>query len=210
MRNLEKLPIPAVLRDNWEDWTQQYNADKESNTKRYRYRHDDIKSALVEETASKCIYCESKIGHNTPGDVEHKTPSSVNADLHFSWDNLTLACTECNRRKRAYYDIERPFLDPYQGDVENRILHLGPLVGWLPGDVSAEISIRTLQLHDNSRPELIKRKIEAIDHLNNLVARYHQVDGVMKELILLSIRKLKNKESEYSGMLATVCDKYGI
>lgn len=89
-------------------------------------------------------------------------------------------------------------------------MHLGPVVGWRPGDEAAEISIRTLELHDNSRPELIKRKIEAIDNLNNLVARYHQVDGVMKELMLISIRKLKEAKSEYSCMLNSVCEQYGM
>ncbi|CDN56514.1 TIGR02646 family protein [Neorhizobium galegae bv. officinalis bv. officinalis str. HAMBI 1141] len=210
MRNLDKLPIPEVLNDNWIQWTEQYKSDKTSATKKYRYRHSDIKSTLVEETKSKCAYCESKIGHNTPGDVEHKTPSSVNIDLHFDWTNLTIACTECNRRKLTYFDAQKPFLDPYDGDVENRVIHLGPVVGWQPGDEPAEISVRTLELHDNSRAGLIKRKIEAIDHLNNLVARYHQVDGVMKELLLLSIQKLKSKEAEYSGMLKAVCDNYGI
>lgn len=62
MRNIEKLPIPGVLNDNWISWTEQYKADKTNNTKKYRYRHPDIKLTLVEETGSKCVYCESKIG----------------------------------------------------------------------------------------------------------------------------------------------------
>ena len=210
MRHLEKLSIPDVLNANCLDWTDQYKSDRTSKTKKYRYRHEDIKRTLIEETGGKCVYCESKIGHNTPGDVEHKTPSSANVDLHFDWNNLTIACTECNRRKRAYFDMLKPFLDPYSADVESRIMHLGPVVGWQPGDEPAEISVRMLELHDNSRAELIKRKIEAIDNLNNLVARYHQVNGVMKDLLLLSIQRLKCRDSEYSGMLISVCERYGI
>lgn len=210
MRNLDKLPVPAVLDENHLNWSEQYKADRANTTKKYRYRHADIKMTLVEETGSKCAYCESKIGHNTPGDVEHKTPSSVNVDLHFAWYNLTIACTECNRRKSAYFDAEKPFLDPYNGDVEERVVHLGPLVGWLPGDDAAEITVRTLELHDYTRRELIKRKIEAIDALNNLVARHKRADGIMKELLFASIQKQKDRTSEYSGMITTICDQYGI
>ena len=85
---------------------------------------------LKEETGFKCVYCESKIGHNTPGDIEHKIPSSKDEDQHFAWNNLTIACTECNRRKNDYYVIGNEFLDPYSDDVENVLEHHGPLVYW--------------------------------------------------------------------------------
>src|SRR5687767_14822167 len=99
MRKVSKHAEPDVLQTNHQEWTDAYLADPGNATKKYRYRHPEIKSALKEETADKCVYCESKIGHNTPGDVEHMTPSSVQPQHHFAWSNLTIACTECNRRK---------------------------------------------------------------------------------------------------------------
>jgi 5-methylcytosine-specific restriction endonuclease McrA len=116
MRNLKKVPTPKILEDNVAAWLAEYLADKANPTKRYRYRNDDIKGALRDETGFKCIYCESKIGHNTPGDVEHKIPSSKVPEEHFTWTNLTIACTECNRRKNDYYETDEGFLDPYNED----------------------------------------------------------------------------------------------
>ena len=134
MRRLAKQPIPTLLIMNSAAWLADYLLDLSSPTKKYRYREAEIKNALREETGWKCVYCESKIGHNTPGDVEHKIPSSKDRTLHFEWSNLTIACTECNRRKSDYYEENNGFLDPYADDVEEVLLHLGPLVYWKPGD----------------------------------------------------------------------------
>ena len=171
MRKLEKYPIPEVLEENFEIWTKEFQDDPHNQTKRLRYRHPDIKSQLRNETGNKCVYCESKVGHNTPGDIEHKIPSSVDRRLHFSWDNLTLACSECNRRKNAYFDPQAPFLDPYEDKVEELVVHHGPIVGWREGDERAEVTVRTLQLHNETRLSLVLRKIERINEVNDLIAR---------------------------------------
>lgn len=89
--------MPNVLAINHDEWLTAFLADKTNKTNKYRYRHSEIKITLTEETGWKCVYCESKIGHNTPGDIEHKVPSSKDEHRHFNWENLTVACTECNK-----------------------------------------------------------------------------------------------------------------
>lgn len=210
MRKMTKGIIPDVLNNNKDAWTADYIADKSNSTKKFRYRHPDIKSALKIETNDKCIYCESKIGHNTPGDVEHKIPSSEDENLHFSWENLTIACTECNRRKSNYYEPETPFLDPYVDDVEDRVIHLGPILSWKPGDNSAELSIKKLEMHDETRFELVKRKVEAIDKLNNLISRINREQDALKEMLLISLDKMKSRDAEYSAMINSICERYDL
>jgi uncharacterized protein (TIGR02646 family) len=135
MRNLTKLEEPAVLAANAALWLEEFLPDQTNKTKRYRYRHADIKSTLRAETSDKCVYCESKLGHSAPGDIEHKVPSSKVPQLHFDWANLTLACQECNRRKNAFYLEHDGFLDPYVDDVEAMLEHHGPVVMWRTGAV---------------------------------------------------------------------------
>jgi len=210
MRRLKKETVPDVLAQNASSWTSAYVADPTNRTKKFRYRHPDIKAALLLETSQKCIYCESKVGHNTPGDVEHKIPSSQKKNLHFEWANLTIACSECNRRKLDYFDEVTPFIDPYCDDVESRVLHHGPIVGWAPGDASAEASIKTLELHNGNRQQLITRKVETIDSLNNLVARVSTAQGVIKEMLRISLEKMRGLDSEFSGMIKAICVTYKI
>ena len=99
MRNLRKLECPQVLIDNAMRWLEEYISCPSNETNRFRYRSRKIKETLREETSNKCIYCESKLGHNTPGDIEHIQPManvrnrSSNGRSIFEWSNLTLPCT---------------------------------------------------------------------------------------------------------------------
>ena len=95
MRNLSKDDPPPVLSANRDGWDSEFQRDPQNQTYKYRYRHADIKQSLLAETNGKCIYCESKVGHNTPGDVEHKIPS-VHALVI-----LTLTGTTCQLLVRS-------------------------------------------------------------------------------------------------------------
>jgi len=214
MRNLENLDEPDLLRDNKAEWQRQFVADPTNKTKKYRYRDITIKEQAKKETHGKCAYCESKIGHNTPGDIEHKIPSSVKQDLHFEWTNLTIACTECNRRKNAYFSEEKPFLDPYDDevDVERLVVHRGPIVSWGTGHASSEITVKTLELHNKSRVALILRKVDRLNELNERLERHaSESNPVLKQLHWLEIEQMQEKDSEYSAMirsvLATIANK---
>lgn len=210
MRKIEKIAAPQLLAENAQQWTADYIADPESSTKKFRYRNKEIKDRLREEAENKCVYCESKVGHNTPGDVEHKVPTSESPDLHFSWANLTIACTECNRRKGGYFDLDCPFLDPYTDEVEDRLIHHGPIVGWAIGDGPAENTVRVLQLHDNSRTYLIARKVEKIVELNEVLERRNAAtDPVLQSLLDVRLLEMQDRSSEFSAMVQTICQSIG-
>ncbi len=211
MRRLEKSEIPTVLEENAETWLEEYMADPNNSTKRYRYRHEDIKASIVQETGWKCAYCESKVAHNTPGDIEHKVPTSKAQHLHFTWSNLTCACTECNRRKRDYYAVGSEFIDPYTDDVESVVIHHGPVTSWRPGHERAELSIKLLQLNHAQRMQLVLRKIEKINQFEDLAERYVLAENaVLKAVLLKQLQEMRAKTSEYSAMLVTVGRQKGV
>jgi uncharacterized protein (TIGR02646 family) len=210
VRCLEKLSCPSVLIDNQQNWLEKYLQDKNNHTNKFRYRHPDIKEQLKAETGWKCIYCESKIGRNTPGDIEHKDPSSKAIELHFDWRNLTIACTECNRRKNDYFDDAISFLDPYNDDVEGMIEHLGPLVTWVSGNRQAEISIKILELNTHKRLPLILRKVEKMNEFFSLLERWYQEEGLLKDLLWKDIEDRVDRFEEFSGMLLSVLKAKGL
>ena len=116
-------------------------------------------------------------------------PTSVDEAKHFEWNNLTIACTECNRRKSAYFSVLKPFLDPYLGGIETRLVHLGPIVCWHPGDTIAEATVKTLELHNNARATLVAKKVEHLDHLNNVAARMNEADPLIGDLMTTKGRR---------------------
>lgn len=209
MRSVQKLPKPQVLAQNEKQWLDEFMADRQNSTKRNRYRHSEIKATIRQETFEKCVYCESKLGHNTPGDIEHKIPSSKVPLLHFTWENLTLACTECNRRKNDFYQEFEGFLDPYVDDVLQILEHQGPVVSWRAGNARGEAFVGTLELCSASRTPLIARKIEKLNQLNHVLERYQAAeDELMKGLLSRQIRDMASPSSEFSAMiLATVMSK---
>lgn len=204
MRNLSKAAIPTVLEQSASAWLAEYLNDKDSDTKRYRYRDKTIKAALKSETGDKCVYCESKIGHNTPGDVEHKEPTSKVPHKHFDWSNLTIACTECNRRKDDYYSKDSGFLDPYAEDVEACLVHLGPFVNWFPGHARAEKTIRTLDLGTMERKNLIDRKLEVLTKVRGLLDNMKSTgDALLQAMRKDEVARMAAVDAEYSAMVLT-------
>jgi hypothetical protein len=202
VRNLTKKEEPRELiemRPFWERKVKEVGSDYYKT----KYRSHSIKTILLKETYHKCIYCESKIGHNTPGDVEHKHPVSLDESKRFEWNNLTIACTECNRRKNDYLNAVLMFLDPYDDDVEGKILHFGPVVFAKPDEERAEISLRILELGElEKRPQLFAQKVTRLKQANNLMARIKKChNSVLKNLLLQELSDMAKIDAEYSGMI---------
>ncbi len=71
------------------------------------YVHEDVKAALNELFHGKCAYCECRI-QGFPGDVEHFRPK-INVTeapehpgywwLANTWENILIACVDCNRQR---------------------------------------------------------------------------------------------------------------
>ncbi len=203
MRNIPKNGPPQLLLDNKASWEAALAAKPSSDRCKYRYR--ELKEDLLQETQSKCVYCESKIGHNCPGDIEHKIPVVEKPELRFEWDNLTIACTECNRRKGTYYEPTCMFLDPNQDDVESMITHYGVLVFPAPNSPRSEVTIGTLELNDiKSRRTLLARKIEALEALRHLIERILDApEPVLKKFLTKQLREEGSVDKEFSGMAKT-------
>ncbi len=86
------------------------------------YGHATVKSALISAQYGKCCYCESKVEHVCPGDVEHYRPKmgwrqNDNDPLQipgyfwlsYEWSNLLYSCENCNRRyKKNLFPLSDP------------------------------------------------------------------------------------------------------
>lgn len=97
-----RTTCPRVLSDKASRWQAELNAASTKSQEEKalnRYRHPQVKEALVEMFHGKCAYCESKITHIDFGHIEHYLPKSGprrRRDLVFDWNNLLLACGICN------------------------------------------------------------------------------------------------------------------
>ena len=180
MIKLEKIEEPDILAQNAAQWTEVVvtkidNGEEPTRTERSRYNHREIKEALLQETNSKCAYCESKFRHVTYGDVEHVVPKSNVPAKWFDWQNLTVACDVCNTNKSDAPVDGESFIDPYDVDPEQHFWHIGSTVWAKPGCDAAALTERLLDLN---RVDLVERRAE---RLRNLMRMLEVVERCQKE-----------------------------
>lgn len=201
MIKLTKGAQPAILAEKGAEWlsalTTKLAAGQEPSTyEKGRYRHADIKSALIAETHGKCAYCEAKLLHIAFGDVEHIAPKSRDVNLTFVWTNLTLACDKCNTFKSKSEFI----VDPYTEDPEELFNFIGPMILGVPNSEKAVNTEKVLQLN---RGELVERRIARIQTVSSLIILIkHTKSEALRETLKADL--VNNEMSEIAEFSAFV------
>ena len=200
---MRKGPEPAVLGQNCAQWTAEFCGLKSSgqtipDSVRYRYRNPAIKAAILLEAHGKCAYCESKIPHTSPGDIEHITPSSKCPEMAFMWVNLVLACSECNRRKLDYFNPAEPLIHPVDDDPAEHLKFLGALI--FPALSSGKGFLTTRKLELN-RTALLERRKDRLDAMHTLLELWSTSTPEKKTLLAKQVLQEIQSDREYSATL---------
>ncbi|MCK5096274.1 MAG: HNH endonuclease [Candidatus Pacebacteria bacterium] len=199
MIHLNKNQEPLVLSRNKKSWKSKYRKALQSrNILPNNYNHPDIKQAVKVETHDKCAYCESKSSHSHWGDIEHILAKSKYPDLVFEWSNLTYSCAICNSNKSNYDDPKLPLLNPYVDDPNVFLNAVGPLVIHKLGNSRGEITEKILKLNRN---ELVEKRKERILSINQLIDRWGQAKGSLKDLLGTEIKNEIAVDKEFSFVL---------
>lgn len=97
MRHLTRLAEPVILQQNHAQWTQEYLASGKPRPAPHRYGHVDIQNTLMGISTTKCFYCERKL-KGIRKEIDHLIEVSERKDLAYTWSNLYLACSNCNKK----------------------------------------------------------------------------------------------------------------
>ena len=161
------------------------------------YAHPDIRLALAVETASKCAYCESRVRHVAPENVEHIIAKSRRPDLAVEWTNLTIACPNCNRYKSDYYSDNLPLLNPYTDDPDAHLLFEGAVV--LGETPRGRVTVVRLRL---SRVGLLEERAERLTTLHGIVRQWQdEARSDVKAVLWEEISAFIGPAREYSASL---------
>lgn len=202
MIKLAKSSIPDILKKRAAKWTSELldAISANSDSKKYKeskYRHPEIKGALIAETHGKCAYCESKIRHIAYGDIEHIIPKSIIPERAFDWINLTLGCDICNTNKGNYLG---DLIDPYQTEPSIHLLIEGPLIIPAPGSEEGRVTERTLDLN---RLDLVERRIEKIQSLMAQIQLFvNEQNQNFKDVLRRDIEQHETADSKEYAALA--------
>ena len=211
MIRLAKQPKPQILIANEVQWTETIvnkvaAGEVPTNAEKTRYRHPQVKAALVQETHGKCAYCESKLLHIHHGDVEHIYPKSLAPEKTVEWENLTLACEICNQNKSNSDPLLEHIIDPYLTEPSAHLLFSGPLV--FPRGTPAGTSTRTLL--DLNRGELSERRKEHLEKIMGIFDTVSRVDlpiSVRQAIFLDLVSREAHASAPYSAMVRAAVDQ---
>ena len=188
MIKLTKLAEPQVLIDNKAKWTTQllgYIArnEKVPSSLSNAYNIKEVKINLRSESNSKCMYCESNVGHISYEHIEHIKPKAKTKfpELAYEYDNLGLSCPKCNMNKSDTYDIDNTFINPYVDNPSDHFVSYGAFVWAKSADNRAKLTEIEIELN---RPELLETRGERLKVIRGLVNSYNRTpNGVLKNAL---------------------------
>jgi len=203
MIHLTKKPEPLVLTTNKANWTTLLlgfiaRNEKVPSTLSNAYNLKEIKDSLRLESHSKCMYCESKVGHITYEHIEHIKPKAKTKFPQFAYeyDNLGLSCPKCNMNKSDTYDVKNTFINPYIDTPTTHFISIGAFIWAKSGDNRAKLTEIEIDLN---RPELLEIRGERLKTIRGLVDSYNNTpNGVLKNALKKEIDIEITEKKPYS------------
>ena len=186
MRNVTRVAKPEILVQKEEKWTRELleelakgvNASKKRLKTLYkRYGHFKIRESLT-RMYKYCCYCESRVRHVTIDNIEHRKPKAKDKfpEHTFEWENLHLACPNCNRVKNDQWDNVNPILDAVEDVPINEHMTYRR---WYRNPITKR-GITTKKQTDLNRSELLDAREEIFWKL------YDLIEEINKRPVLLS------------------------
>jgi uncharacterized protein (TIGR02646 family) len=206
MIKVDRPPPPPILQKKADDWRRELFGAKTNKARekaRNRYRHPQVKAALIELFHGKCAYCESKITHVDYGHIDHFRPKSGPAgrpDLTFAWSNLFLACGRCNGAgfksdRFPEADEGGPLVNPCDDEPNEHLEFRFDTVAMLANVYGrTRRGCVTEEVLGLNRPELRVYRSQFIEKLFAL-SIFAKTDAMARELLRRAVRS----DSEYAA-----------
>ena len=189
--------IPAILKNSTREEAFFKNIDSHGfNYGLTLYKTKAIQDKLNEIYHNKCAYCEKDISDDDKH-IEHYRPKSRYYWLAYSWDNLLLCCSRCNKAKGdkfltqhcsvlygnekfddihtlglAYDRLEQPkTVNPEREDVLNDItFNRDAIISSLDERVSYTIN----EVCNLNRTELVQKRIKLVNKFIRRVEKHYK------------------------------------
>jgi Restriction endonuclease len=178
------------------------------NALKTNYKHPKNKLALKEASADKCMYCESKIGHISFGDVEHIRPKSRYPHLEHEWDNLGYVCSICNNQKLDKFHEDAPYIDSYSDQPEDHLMGMGAFILQKRGSERGEITIKDVSLNRNALVEKRKNKLDEVQKA--VESCFRTKNEALRKDALEQLKLEASVDKEYSFFVKKLLQDHGV
>ena len=172
MRHLDRLPMPAVLREKQAEWQARYEEKLVENPKARpdssKYAHKEIKDTLYAMSYGKCFYCETKLSGGNK-EVDHFIEVAIDHGKAYEWDNLYLACSNCNDKIDHAAIPVTEALDPCRDsdeEIQQNITYVDVQICAVPDSQKGLNTIKKFRLNtellDMRRGQWLKKLLKTV------------------------------------------------
>lgn len=172
MRHIDRLPEPEILKEKHDKWQKQYEKKLEekpdARPDSSKYAHRQIIDTLYSMSHGKCFYCETKLSGDYK-EVDHCIEVSLNHSKAYCWENLYLACLNCNRKLDNNAIAVTTVLDPcHHSDKEIR-MHLTFIDEQISAANGSKIGLNTIKKYRLNTDLLDMRRSKWLNRILKVV-----------------------------------------
>ncbi len=214
MRYIKRLPKPQILVDKESQWTSNFVASTNKRPDGSKYRHPEILSTLNAMSFHKCFYCEQKLKGAT-SEIDHFIEVEEKSELAFSWDNLYLACTNCNNKLTNRSIPVKDALDVCLDSDTEIETHLYFEKECIKAKNNSEKGAKTIQKYKLDTIQLDLLRSRKLNDFHDVLIRIKDLQIKQKRTFLNTEEKetllhFANADSSFSMMFRLLLKKIGL
>lgn len=214
MRYIKRLPKPQILVDKDSEWTSNFLLSDKKRPDSSKYRHAEILSTLNSMSFHKCFYCEQKL-KGIPSEVDHFVEVDEKREWAFSWDNLYLACNNCNNKLPNKSIPVKDTLDACLDSDEEIEQHLYFEKECIKARNNSEKGLKTIQKYKLDTIQLDLLRSRKLNDFHDVLIKIQRLQIKQNRTFLNDNEKdallqFANHDSSFSMMFRLLLKKFGL
>ena len=216
MIHIERLNKPDILVKKEDEWTKKFIASGKTRPDNSKYRHKEILGTLNSMSFHKCFYCETKI-KDVPPEIDHfiEVSDPKGKKLAFDWNNLYLACNNCNNKLNNTTIPVTEVLDPCKNTNDEIQKHITFEDEIITAKNNSEIGFKTIQKYRLGERLLDHLRLKQIDLFKDVLLQIlvnqnadegRKMNKQEKEVL----KRFAQKDRQFSLMFRILLKKYNI
>jgi uncharacterized protein (TIGR02646 family) len=216
MIHIDRLPKPDILIEKEIEWTENFINSGEKRPHNSKYGHQQIRTRLYSMSSNKCFYCERKLT-GVSKEIDHfiEVSDPIGKSLAFNWDNLFLACNNCNdklyNKDISVMQVLNPCFNTDE-EIETHITFEDEFITSKNNSQKGLLTIKKFRL-DTELLDLLRSKhlIQFYKLLVQIERNKNAENRIsMNDLEKESLHIFKQKDHQFSLMFKIILEKNGI
>ena len=211
MRYIERIAKPEILEQKADTWRDAFVGSDKKRPDNSKYAHRQIRDSLNAMSFRKCFYCERKL-KDIPEEIDHFIEVAERKDLAYEWQNLYLACDNCNNKLPNRTIPVTSALNPCHHPDDDIQQHLTFEDEIIRAKNDSDLGRATIQKYKLDSDQLDLVRLRAIQQFHKVLIRIqknmNKEGRVMSEREKEVLLSFQQKDRSFSLMFTVLLDNH--